>query len=63
MQIRIDVLGHFLATVTNALITGAGAGLSSKFLANALGEELAGALGGFVGGFVAKRVIKKKGEL
>jgi len=46
-----------------SLITGAGAGLSSKFLATALGEEIAGALGGFIGGFVAKRVIGRKGGL
>ena len=42
-----------------AAITGAGAGLSSKFLANAFGDEIAGAVGGFLGGYIAKRVIGK----
>ena len=42
-----------------AAITGAGAGLSSKFLANAFGDEIAGAVGGFLGGYIARRIIGK----
>ena len=42
-----------------SLITGGGAGLSSKYLSQFLGEEIAGALGGFVGGYVSRRLLKK----
>ena len=42
-----------------AAITGAGAGLSSKFLSQTFGDEIAGAVGGFLGGWVAKRLIGK----
>ena len=42
------------------LITGAGAGLSSKYLANTFGDEIAGMIGGFIGGYVSRRVLGKK---
>ena len=42
-----------------AAITGAGAGLSSKFLAKTFGDEIAGAVGGFLGGYIARRIIGK----
>ena len=42
-----------------AAITAAGAGLSSKFLAGAFGDEIAGAIGGFLGGHIAKKMIGK----
>ena len=44
-----------------SIITGAGAGLSSKFLSNALGDEIAGAVGGFIGGYISKRLFGGKG--
>ena len=42
-----------------ATITGAGAGLSSKFLSQVFGDEIAGAVGGFLGGYIARRIIGK----
>ena len=42
-----------------ATLTGAGAGLSSKFLSQFFGEEISGAVGGFLGGYIARRIIGK----
>ena len=42
-----------------SIITGAGAGLSSKFLSSTFGDEIAGAFGGFLGAYVARRLIGK----
>ena len=44
---------------TRAAITAAGAGLSSKFLSQHFGDEIAGAIGGFLGGYISKRIIGK----
>lgn len=46
------------ATNVVALITGSGAALSSKYLSQALGNEIAGAIGGFLAGHVAKKLFK-----
>ena len=42
-----------------AALTGAGAGISSKFLSRAFGEEIAGAIGGFLGGHIARKIVKR----
>ena len=42
-----------------AAITGAGAGLSSKYLAKHFGDAVAGAFGGFVGGLISHKIFNK----
>lgn len=48
------------ASNISAIITGAGAGLSSKYLSKALGPEIAGALGGLLGGYVSGKIVGKR---
>ena len=43
-----------------AAITGAGAGLSSKYLSKHFGDAVAGAFGGLVGGIIAHKLLGKK---
>ncbi len=43
-----------------AVITGAGAGLSSKYLSKHFGDAVAGAFGGFVGGLIAQKLFGGK---
>ena len=42
-----------------SLLTGAGAGLTRKYLTQALGPEIAGAIGGFLGGYLSRRLVGK----
>ena len=42
-----------------SLLTGAGAGLTRKYLTRALGPEIAGAIGGFLGGYLSHRLVGK----
>ena len=43
-----------------AVITGAGAGLASKYLARHFGGAVAGAFGGFIGGLISQKLFDKK---
>ena len=42
-----------------AVLTGAGAGLASKYLARHFGSAIAGGFGGFVGGLIAEKLLGK----
>ena len=42
-----------------AVLTGAGAGLASKYLAKHFGDAVAGGFGGFVGGIIAQKLLGK----
>ena len=50
-------LTAYQAENLRSLITAGGAGVSHKFLARHIGDELAGAIGGFLGGYISKRII------
>ena len=41
-----------------AIVTGAGAGVASKYLSQLIGERMAGAVGGFLGGFLSEKLLK-----
>lgn len=43
-----------------ALVTGAGAGIASKYLAKHFGDAVAGGFGGFVGGLIANKLLGKE---
>ena len=43
-----------------AMITGGGAGVSSKYLSQYFGNEIAGAIGGLIGGHIARKLMKER---